>query len=72
LASLVQDLSTLLAAGIPLTEAFDTLIRQHRGRFQTSLMLVRDRVMSGASLAQAFGEQQNVFDELSVLHGGGG
>jgi type II secretory pathway component PulF len=66
LSSMVQDLSTLLTAGILLTEALDTLIRQHRGRFKTALMLVRDRVMAGASLAQAFGEQEDVFDELSV------
>jgi type II secretory pathway component PulF len=66
LSSMIQDLSTLLAAGIPLTEALETLIRQYRGRFQAALMLVRDRVMSGASLAQAFGEQPDVFDELSV------
>ena len=43
----VRELSTLLAAGIPLLEALDSQIKQYRGGFRTCLMLIRDQVASG-------------------------
>src|SRR5262245_45437404 len=48
LAATVRELATLLAVGIPLTEAIDTLARQHRGGFRTALQRLGDRVASGA------------------------
>lgn len=66
LASSVRELATLLAVGIPLTEALDTLCQQYHGRMRTSLMLVRDRVAAGASLASAMREQPRMFDAITV------
>lgn len=66
LASMARELGTMLRVGVPLTEALDTLIEQQSGRFETALRLVRDRVGGGASLAEAFGEQTDVFDEMTV------
>src|SRR5262245_32288582 len=40
----LQELATLLGAGIPLMEALDTISRQHRGRFHRSLLLLREHV----------------------------
>ncbi len=64
--TLVRELATLLGVGVPLLEALETLARQHRGRFQSSVMLIRDTVAAGGSLAAAMRDQPRVFDELSV------
>ncbi len=63
---LLQEMATLLGAGIPLIETLDTITRQHEGRFQQSIMLLRDRVAAGGSLAEAMGEQAVLFDPLCV------
>ena len=60
----LQELSTLLGAGIPLLEAMDTISRQHTGRFQRCIMLLRDHIASGGSLAEAMAQQPALFDEL--------
>ena len=60
----LQELATLLGAGIPLMEALDTISRQHTGRFQRSLFLLRDHVASGGSLAEAMTREPGLFDEL--------
>ncbi len=66
LVSLVRELSTLLGVGVPLLEALDSICRRHRGRFGTMLLVLRDRVASGVSLAAAMREHPRVFDELCV------
>ena len=65
-AAFTRELSTLLAVGIPLLEALDTLIRQHKGGFANALLRLRDRVAGGASLADAMAEQPELFDELAT------
>ena len=65
-AAFTRELSTLLAVGIPLLEALDTLIRQHRGPFADALLRLRDRVAGGISLADAMAEQPGLFDELAT------
>src|SRR5207248_1947487 len=62
----IRELSTLLAVGVPLLEALNTIAAQHHGRFKTSVLLLRERVASGSSLAQAMREQPEVFDDLCV------
>ncbi|MFP4139708.1 MAG: type II secretion system F family protein [Phycisphaerae bacterium] len=62
---LLQEMATLLAAGIPLTDALDTITRQHTGRFHQSILLLRDHVVAGGSLAEAMALQPMLFDELS-------
>lgn len=63
----LRELSTLLGVGVPLTEAVETLARQHRGAFHTVLLGLRDRVAAGASLAQAMQEAGGgTFDDLAV------
>ena len=61
---LLQEMATLLAAGIPLLEALDTITRQHKGRFRRSILLLRDHVASGGSLAEAMALQPELFDDL--------
>ena len=62
----IRELATLLSAGIPVLEAIDTLVAQHRGGFRNSLLLLRDRVASGSSVAEAMSDQPEVFDHLAV------
>src|SRR5947207_8886560 len=62
----LRELSTLLSVGVPLLEALDTLAQQHTGAFRTSLVMLRDRVAGGASLARAMHEQPRLFDELCI------
>ena len=64
--SFIRELSTLLAVGIPLLDAIDAIHRQHRGRFGSVLLALRDRVSSGVGLAQAMREQPGVFDDMCV------
>jgi len=62
----IRELSTLLAVGVPLLEVLQTIADQHSGRFKTCVLLLRDRVAAGSSLASAMREQPDVFDELAV------
>lgn len=62
----LQELATLLAAGIPLLEALDTISRQHDGRFQRSILLLRDHVAAGGGLAEAMALQPMLFDPLCL------
>ncbi len=63
---LLQEMSTLLGAGIPLLEALDTITRQHTGRFQQSILLLRDHVAAGGSLAEAMSHQGSLFDAVCL------
>lgn len=63
---LFQELATLLGAGIPLLEALDTITRQHQGRFRRSILLLRDHVAAGGTLAQAMALEPGLFDDLSI------
>lgn len=62
----VQELSTLLGAGIPLLDSMDAVRSQYRGQFLTDLLSLREQVSAGSSLADAMRRQPNVFDELAV------
>lgn len=64
--SSIRELSTLLAVGVPLLESLDTLVAQHRGRYRTCLLLLRESVASGGGLATAMAQQPQVFDALSI------
>src|SRR5512133_3635702 len=61
-----RELSTLLAVGMPLLESLDTLAQQTSGQMLTVILLLRDRVAAGKSLAQAMQEQPAIFDEMCI------
>lgn len=61
---LLQEMATLLTAGIPLLEALDTISRQHGGSFQKCILMLREQVASGNGLAEAMASQPILFDEL--------
>lgn len=62
---LFQEMATLLAAGIPLLEALDTITRQHTGRFRQSILLLRDHVAAGGGLAEGMALQPVLFDDIA-------
>jgi type II secretory pathway component PulF len=66
LAALIRELATLVGAGIQITQALDTLAGQYRGDFRNAVLLLRDGVSSGRSLAECMGEQPETFDALCV------
>src|SRR4051794_7407030 len=39
----IRELSTLLGAGVPLIETIETIARQHKRRFRSALLFLRDR-----------------------------
>jgi len=63
-AELARQLALLLRAGIPLVEAVDVLIRQARGKVQSVLRDVRDRIAGGASFAEALEQHTEWFDPV--------
>jgi type II secretory pathway component PulF len=64
--SFARELSTLLAVGTPLTEALESIALQHKSSFRATLLLLREQVSAGSSLATAMASQPAVFDELCV------
>jgi general secretion pathway protein F len=65
LALFTRQLSTLLAAGLPLEQALQAVARQsERRRTSSLLMSVRGRVLEGHSLAASLDEHPSVFPEL--------
>ena len=66
IAEMTGELSTLLSVGVPLLEAIDTINKHTTRRFKTALMLVRDQVEAGSSVAEAMARQPKIFDSLTV------
>src|SRR5436190_15558 len=57
--------ATMLRAGVPLLQAFETVARGHKNpRFARLMMDIKSRVESGSSLSQAFREHPGQFDAL--------
>ncbi len=61
-----RELSTLLGVGTPLTDALETVVSQNRGSFRSTVMLLREQIVAGSSLAVAMSYHAAVFDELCV------
>jgi len=67
LALLTRQLSTLLGAGVQLTEALGTLADQsNRPHVKRMLSQVRERVREGSSLADAIAGHPDIFSDLYV------
>lgn len=66
LTSLMRELSTLLGVGMPMIDSLDVIARQQSRKLRTRLLVVRDRVAAGVSLADAMREQPTAFDAVTV------
>jgi general secretion pathway protein F len=67
IAAFTRQMSTLLAAGIPLAESLGALVDQVSNvRFKTPLSEVRTMVNEGSKFADALAKHPKLFDELFV------
>lgn len=62
----VSELATMLSVNISILDALDTQVAQSQGRFQDALLIVRDEVATGGSLADAMKKRADVFDFLTI------
>jgi len=66
LPSITRQLSTLLAAGVPLIEALRSLADEQEGYWKNLLVSVREKVASGSSLSRALEAQGRVFPDFYI------
>lgn len=64
LALFSRQLAVLVGSGLPIDEALAALAEASEGRLQAVVLALRARVMEGASLASALGEQGETFPRL--------
>ena len=64
LALFSRQLAVLVGSGLPIDEALSALAESSEGRLQGIVLALRARVMEGASLASALGEQGDTFPVL--------
>lgn len=66
LPAFTRQFSILLSAGVPLIEALQSLSRESGGFNKGMLLLVKERIAGGASLARALGNFSSVFPEFYI------
>lgn len=67
MALMTRQFAVLLRAGMPMVEALSALIEQtSKQRLRAAIYDIRDRVNSGATLADAMGEHSRIFSSLYV------
>lgn len=64
LAAFSRQLAVLVGSGLPIDEALSALADASEGPVQGMVLALRSRVMEGATLANALGEQGNLFPAL--------
>jgi len=64
---MTRQLSTLIRSGMPLVQSLSAIIEQLEGNpLQQVMYVIREKINSGSSLAEAFGEYPKHFSELYV------
>lgn len=66
LANTTRQLSILLIAGVPLTEALQSISREEKGYFKSILLSIKEKVFSGVSLNKALDDFRDVFPEFYI------
>ncbi len=61
-----RQLATLLASGVPLSEALESLAGEYRGYWHGLVASLSERVQEGASLSRAVGDHPDLFPEFYV------
>ncbi len=64
--SLVGNLSTMLAAGIPILETVDALLSDSKGNLQKVLETVREGMIQGQHLHNSFSKFPFIFDKVTI------
>jgi general secretion pathway protein F len=63
---ITRQLSTLLASGVTLMEALDSLSEEQKGMWKNVLVSIKENVSAGASFSKALEEYGNIFPEFYV------
>ncbi len=64
--TLVGNFATMLSAGISILEAVDSLLEDAKGNQKKVLEVLRDDLMQGQHVHEAFGKFPKVFDKVTV------
>jgi general secretion pathway protein F len=64
LPDVTRQLSVLVRSGVPLVEALRALSEESKGYWKDTLVSIRERVMSGASLSRAMEDYEKTFPEF--------
>lgn len=64
--SLFSTLSTMIAAGIPILEAIDSILEDSKGNTKKVVESIRDDLIQGKSLSVAFAKFPSIFDKVTV------
>src|SRR3989344_1249475 len=63
---LISNLGTLIASGIPILEAIDSLLGESKGQTKKVLQLLKDDLNQGKTMADSFAKLPNAFDPVTV------
>jgi general secretion pathway protein F len=66
LPSTTRQLSTLLSSGVTLMEALSSVAEENKGFWKNTLVDIKERVASGASLSKAIEEYDSIFPEFYI------
>ena len=67
LATVYDNLSTLLAAGVPLIRSLRTVSKGLRGRLQKAFLQVTETIQKGMPLTDAMAMHPKVFAQLDIM-----
>ncbi len=66
LPAVTRQLSTLIAAGVPLLESLKSLSDEHSGFWKSMLVNIRENIAGGASLSRALEVEKRIFPDFYI------
>lgn len=63
---LISNLSTMLQAGIPISETVDSLLEEAKGNQKKVLLALREDVTAGKQISESFARFPHTFDKVTV------
>ncbi len=63
---LISNLGTLISSGIPIIEAIDSLLGESKGQTKKVLVILKDDLNQGKTIAESFAKSPNAFDPITV------
>jgi type II secretory pathway component PulF len=64
--NLINNLSTMLSAGIPILEAVESLVEEAKGNQKKVLLQLSEDLIAGKNISTSFASFPFVFDKVSV------
>ncbi len=66
LPNITRQLAILLGAGVPITEAVQSLAREHKGLWRQTLVTLKEHIVQGKTLSKALEEHRNIFPDFYI------